>query len=417
MSRDVVITGWGAWTGAGDDEATRAAWLEGRSSVRAFEKDLVGLPPGFGGWADIPFKELRGLPGGRDLRPGTLTAFTKLACAAVGRALKNVGVDDPAADDDAVADRRGVYLGSYTNFPEMKKHLALTHVMGDADAATEDRYSIDDAKIMAGMGGLRGFDFLKLMNNMPAAHTTIQANARGPANTYLGVSTAGLQAVGRAAEHVSDGLADQIIAGGTGPGTLEGLLLVHSSYGALPEAEGARGMIPGDAGACVVVESADTAAARGATAVARVTGYYDLFAAPRTARGGWADASPLVRLLRVVLDQAGWAPGDVDYIGATASGLPDLDSVEAAAYADVFGPDLGGAALGVHTAVTGFTEAAHGTVGLMGAVQAMADGRVPPSPGLGVLPASAGAERTVRRAIVVSVAPEGHGAAIAIERT
>ncbi len=413
MSRDVVITGWGAWTGAGDDEATRAAWLEGRSSVRAFEKDLVGLPPGFGGWANIPFKELRGLPGGRDLRPGTLTAFTKLACAAVGRALKNVGLDDPAGDDDAVADRRGVYLGSYTNFPEMKKHLALTHVMGDADAS---EYTIDDAKIMAGMGGLRGFDFLKLMNNMPAAHTTIQANARGPANTYLGVSTAGLQAVGRAAEHIDDGLADQIIAGGTGPGTLEGLLLVHASYDALAAEEGAAGMVPGDAGACVVLESADSAASRGAVAVARVAGYYDLFAAPRTARGGWADPTPLVRLLRVVLDQAGWDPGDVDYIGATAAGLPDLDSVEAAAYAEVFGPDLGGAALAVHTGITGFTEAAHGTVGLMGAVQAMTDGRVPAGPGLGSLPGrSASEDRAVRRAIVVSVAPEGHGAAIAVE--
>ena len=254
MNREVVITGWGAWTGAGDDEETRAAWLEGRSAVRDFEKDLVGLPPGYGAWADIPFKALRSLPGGRDLRPGTLTAFTKLACAAVGRALHNVGISDPAADADSVADRRGIYLGSYTNFPEMKKHLALTHAMGDGDAAARSDYAIDDSRIMDGMGSLRGFDFLKLMNNMPAAHTTIQANARGPANTYLGVSTAGLQAVGRAVEHIDDGLADQILAGGTGPGTLEGLILVHASYDALAK-DDAPGIVPGDAGACVVLEA------------------------------------------------------------------------------------------------------------------------------------------------------------------
>jgi 3-oxoacyl-(acyl-carrier-protein) synthase len=415
MSRDVEITGWGAWTGAGDDEETRAAWLRGESSIRPFEKDLVGLPPGFGGWANIPFKDLRSLPGGRDLRPGTLTAFTKLACAAVGRALSNVGIEDPSADEDAVADRRGVYLGSYTNFPEMKKHLALTHVLAEADAAGEDRYTIDDSKIMAGMGSLRGFDFLKLMNNMPAAHTTIQANARGPANTYLGVSTAGLQAVGRAVEHIDDGLADQIIAGGTGPGTLEGLLLVHASYGALACDDG-PGMVPGDAGACVVVESAETATARGAKTIARVAGYYDLFAAPRTARGGWSDPGPLVRLLRTVLDQAGWAPGDVDYIGATAAGMPDLDTLEADAYQTVFGEDLGGAALAIHTGITGFTEAAHGPLGLVGAAQAMVDGQLPASPGLGSIGPAAATTATIKRAIVVSIAPEGQGVAIAIER-
>jgi 3-oxoacyl-(acyl-carrier-protein) synthase len=350
--------------------------------------------------------------------------------------LRSVGIEDPGADPDEVADRRGVYLGSYTNFPQMAKHLALTHVMADAEAAGEDRYVIDDSRIMDGMGSLRGFDFLKLMNNMPVAHATIQANARGPANTYLGVSTAGLQAVARAVEHIEDDLADQIIAGGTGPGTLEGLALVHASYGALtspglepavaaaPLDRDAEGLVPGDAGACVVLESAGAAAQRGAEPIARVVAQHDLFAAPRSARGGWSDAGPLVRLLRVVLDRAGWEPTDVDYIAATGAGLPDLDALEAEAYAEVFGPDLGGAALGVHTGVTGFTEAAHGPLGLIGVLEAMRDGTVPPTVGLRAVRAplasdilrAAPEQRDVRRALVVSIAPEGQGVVLAIER-
>jgi 3-oxoacyl-(acyl-carrier-protein) synthase len=126
----------------------------------------------------------------------------------------------------------------------------------------------------------------------------------------------------------------------------------------------------------------------------------------------------------VVLDRAGWEPSRVDYLAATGSGLPHLDQLEAEAYAEVFGADLGGTALGVHTGVTGFTEAAHGPLGLVGALQAMHDGRVPPTVGLGsprpplvdAVVRATPHEREVRRALVVSLAPEGQGMVFAIER-
>ena len=225
---EVVITAFGAVTGAGDEVATRALHLAGGSAVRAFEgRNHEGLPPGYGAPVAFVHKELRGLPGGRGIRPGTMTAHTFLAVGAVGRALHGAGMSDPAADPVEVADRRGVVLGTYTNFPEMKKHVGLAHAQASLEEAEQGRYVIDDARVEAGMRGFTGFDFLKLMNNMPTAHAGIQANARGPANTILGHSTAGLQAVGRGWDSLVLDLADQVVAGGSGPGALEGLCLVR----------------------------------------------------------------------------------------------------------------------------------------------------------------------------------------------
>ena len=431
----IVITGFGAVTGCGDDEAFRAAWLAGESAIAPFEKGAEGLPPGFGAQVAYSHSDLRKLPGGRGLRPGTMTEFTFLACGAVGRALASAGVHVPEQCTEEVMDRRGVYLGSYTNFPRLKKHSKLTHVMGDPAEAQRGKYVIDDSRITEGMKGFTGFDFLKLMNNMPTAHASIQAAARGPANTLLGHATVGLQAVGKAVDGLRIGIADQFVAGGTGPGTSEGLCtLRHGSHllaqiggdgkrKARPLDRGATGLVPGDIGAAVVVETESNAIARGAPILARVVAWSDAFAPPSTPRGGLSDAGPLVRLLQRVLDQAGWKPRDVDYVAASGLGLPAVDLGEAAALAVVFGADLPELAIAVHTGITGFGEGGHAALGLVGALQAMGDGRVPPQVNLdepwdplrGMSRIHKPIERVTRRALVVATSPEGSLVAMAIE--
>jgi len=433
---DAWVSSYGAVTGAGDERAWRARWLEGASCVRAFEGPEEGLPPGYGAPVDFTAKDLRGLPGGRGLRPGTMTASTFLSSGAVGRALLNAELLDPGADSDELADRRGVYIGAYTNFPKLKKHVKLVHVMGNADVGRSGHYVIDDHRIMAGMKGFTGFDFLKLMNNMPTAHAAIQANARGPANTLLGHSSVGLQVVGKAWDALQLGMADQMVVGASGPGTLEGLCLVHASQDALaaagqsPEAaarpldQDATGLVPGDAGAAFVIETEQSMSARDASPLARVAAARDLFVAPASARGPWKDSTGVERLLRATLQDAGWEPETLDYLVAAGVGVPALDRLEAEAYAAVFGGSMDSLSIGVHTGVSGFTEAAHGALGMVAALQAMEDGRLPPQVNLerpwGALSAmtqhTSPISREVRRALAVSLSPEGTLAAVALER-
>jgi len=434
----ILITGFGGVTGAGDETAFRTAWLNGESSVVAFEgRKHEGLPPGFGAPANFVHKDLRGLPGGKGLRPGTMTAHTFLAVGGVGRALLSAGLLDPAADDDAVADRRGAFIGTYTNFPAMQKHLRLVHAMGAPAAAELGEYSIDDSRIGGGMKGFTSFDFLKLMNNMPTAHVSIQANVRGPANTFLGHSSVGLQAVGRAWDSIRLGHADQFIAGASGPGTIEGLCLIRQSRGMFARSDsdpttasrpfdaGATGLVPADGAAAFVLETEQSAAARSATPIATLAAYNESFVLPPTDRGPAVSSAAFERLIDGLLAEAGWTTESVDYIGACAPGHPDLDAVEAQGLVALFGPSALGQKLAVHTGVTGFTEAAHGTLALLGALQAMEDGNLPPMVNLDV-PTSALADmpirRTtvaadVRRAIAYSIAPEGTMTAVAVERT
>jgi len=428
---DVFITGFGAATGLGDEAALAEAMRTGTSAVAPFEGSHEDLPPGFGAPVALKHKDLRALPGGRGLRPGTLTAYSFLGVLATGRALLDAGLTAPDTDEPATMDRRGVYLGAYTNFPEMKKHLKLVHYMGDPAAAEAGDYIIDDGRILDGMKGFSGFDFLKLMNNMPTAHASIQAGARGPANTLLGHASVGLQAIGRAWDAIRLGIADQMVAGGCGPGTLEGLCLVHHARGVFadggddvarasrPLDGAAGGLVPGDAGAAVVLETPECAVARGGTPRARLAAYSEAFAVPVADRGPFS-AGPVAALLRDLLAQAGWEPGDVDAIAATGSGLPALDAVEAEALGAVFGP---AAPVILPSALCGWTEAGSGPLGLVALLQAMASGELPAtwhldSPLSGLQDAARGSatSKDISRGVVLSVSPEGSLAALAIER-
>ena len=72
----------------------------------------------------------------------------------------------------------------------------------------------------------------------------------------------------------------------------------------------------------------------------------------------------------------------------------------------------------------GVTEAAHGTVALLGALQSMQDGMMAPMVNLerpiaqlaGMPPRSRAESTEVRRALAYSLAPEGTMTAVAVER-
>jgi 3-oxoacyl-[acyl-carrier-protein] synthase-1 len=96
------------------------------------------------------------------------------------------------------------------------------------------------------------------------------------------------------------------------------------------------GLVPGGGAAALLLESLDSARARNATIYGEVVGY------ACNADGVHAtnpDADGPARCMRLVLDQAGMAPADVDFIKAHATATPVGDLAEARAIHAVFGPD------------------------------------------------------------------------------
>ncbi|MFJ4691870.1 ketosynthase chain-length factor [Streptomyces sp. NPDC088766] len=102
----------------------------------------------------------------------------------------------------------------------------------------------------------------------------------------------------------------------------------------LPFDRDARGHVPGEGGAILIMESAATARARGARSYGEIAGYGATFDPPPAAGRG----PTLATAIRIALDDAHAAPADIDAVFADGAGLPDLDRAEADAITDVFGP-------------------------------------------------------------------------------
>ncbi len=430
--RSVVITGVGACSAAGPSSDDLARVLSsGEHALGPLPEPHHLLPPGFGGVVPEDRKLLRQLPGTRPLRPATMTRYTYLSTVGLGLVMRDAGLSAEPDDDEAL--RRSLFVGSYVNLPDMRKYVGMSHLVRDREASARGEYRIDDARIMAGMKRFTGFEFLRLMNNMPVGHGSIQARCKGPCNTFMGFCTAGLQAVGAGRRAVEDGLADTALCGGAGSAVVEHALLVKGHRGLLTTATDpadasrpfdrhAPGLVPGEGAGFVALEAAETAEARGAAVRARLLGEATGFQAPAEHPRGWpADHRAMAATVRAALDDAGVTPDEVDLLVPTAYGVPQMDALELAAYREVLGDRLDRVAILVTTPLIGMTEAAHGTLGLVAAVLAL-DGAVstpswsPRSPADGYPALPLPDVDRPRRALVTALAMEGSSAAVVVGR-
>ena len=428
MRRPTLVTGYGVCSAAGpsNDDFARAL-TEGGGTFTELPKPLELLEPGFGGVVQKNPKLLRQLPGTRALRPSTMTRYTYLSSVGIGLAMAAADIDPDPGDEEAI--RRSLFIGSYVNLPEMHKQVGMSYLVREEDAAAEGEYRIDDSKLMAGMKRFTGFEFLRLMNNMPVGHGAIQLQARGPCNTFMGFCTAGLQAVGAGLHTLRDGHADLALCGGAGSAVIEHALMYKAYRGLMasgdaatacqPFGADATGMVPGEGSAYLALETEEGAAARGATPIAVLRGYATGFAPPAEARGYPVDATNLVATMAAALDDAGLRPDEIDTLVPTGYGLPTMDALEVAAWRELFGDHLDRVQVLPHTPITGFAEAAHGTLGAAAALAAMG-AESPftpwrPADPVDGYPAGVPAAHP-RRALITAFAMEGTAAAIVLER-
>jgi malonyl-ACP decarboxylase len=151
-----------------------------------------------------------------------------------------------------------------------------------------------------------------------------------------------------------------------------------------PFASGQRGFVPGEAAACLVLENATHARARGGRPLARL-------GAARLAMAGRAgpepDAATEVRVIRAALQAASLAADAVGYVNAHATGAAAGDMAEAEAIGAVFGDRAGAPWVNATKAITGHGLFAAGLVGLVATVLQMRGGFLHANPGIGASPA------------------------------
>jgi len=431
MTERVVITGVGAATPFGlGIEALFEGMLAGETRVAPLPDARGSLAPGYGAEVTLKARDIRGLPNSRDMRPGTMTRYTFLSTLALGSAMADGEV--PFDDGDGAL-RRGFYVASYTNSDRFDKYVRFAHHVIDEDEAGQP--IIADARVPDAIRKFSGFEFLKLMNNMPTAHGGIQGRCQGPCNTFLGTPSGGVQAIGRAREIIVDGLADTMYAGGVGSAVHAQMMItratrklasaseVEPAQAGRPFDAGATGIVPGEGGGCLVLERESTAKARGATIRAELAGYGEWFTPPVSDRGIAGTPEAAVRAARKALKQAGIEAGDVDVVLVHGESRPDLDGLEARGLAELLGPRMGEVPVVCLAAHIGSTEAAVGPISAGLAVRILETGKVPGalnrSEPIAEYGGPTGAEATeidARHALITLTTREGVSAAIVIRR-
>jgi 3-oxoacyl-[acyl-carrier-protein] synthase II len=223
---------------------------------------------------------------------------------------------------------------------------------------------------------------LKYLPNMPACHVGIMQDLRGPNNTMVLGEVSSLAAITEAARVIERGMADVMLAGGVGC-KIQPMVWIHQQALAFSNRGGdpARacrpfdrdrdGIVNGEGAAAFVLQSRESAAARGAKPIARILAFATAFEPRRNAQA--LQGESIRSALRQVLSRAGLKPGDVGHVNAHGmSTIPD-DRIEAQAIADV----LGDVPVLAPKSYFGDLGAGSGAVEMAASVLALQHGRVP----------------------------------------
>ncbi|WP_199442836.1 ketosynthase chain-length factor [Umezawaea beigongshangensis] len=215
---------------------------------------------------------------------------------------------------------------------------------------------------------------------------SIRHGMRGPSSALVAEQAGGLDAIGHARRTARRGT-PLVLTGGVDSAFDPWGWLAHVSSGRvstgtdpgrayLPFDTGARGYVPGEGGAVLVLEQAEAARARGAHRVhGEIAGYASTFDPPP----GSPRPPGLRRAAELALADAGLTAADVDVVFADAAGVPALDRAEADAITAVFGPR--GVPVTAPKSLTGRLLAGGGPLDVVTALLSVRDGVIPATAG------------------------------------
>ena len=238
---------------------------------------------------------------------------------------------------------------------------------------------------------------LKFLPNMPACHVGISVNAQGPNNTLVLGDVSGPAALIESIGCLDRGLAKIAITGAAGTRASITRMNYRSdspmatiadpvANSSRPHDPSSDGIVGGEAAACLIVETAEEASARGAKPIASVAGFASRFSpsnAMRTggrtskndAAGTRASSTAIGLSIDAALSKARIAAGEIGVIISNASGDPVSDSAER----EAIETRLSGVPVVAPMASIGHTGAACGTIGIATGALCLAHQKIPPT--------------------------------------
>ncbi len=299
------------------------------------------------------------------------------------------------------------------------------------DFRTEDGKALDLKRYPVKGQSQRGY--YRRMGEMMLAVPARLLRLGGPQFMMDTACAASAHAIGEAYRLVKRGKVRAMLAGGSAAlvnpiGILAFALLGALSKSGNPE-EASRpfdrlrdGFVMGEGAGAIVLESLESAKARGARIYAELVGYGSTLNAYSLSDPS-PDGNSEARAMRLALEEAGMTPEQVDYVAAHGTSTPKNDAVETTAIKLCFGkhsPKLLVSSIKGHI---GHTISAAGVCNLISAVKSMGEGQVPPTlnlrnpdPGcdLDYVP-NHSRRATVRAALVNAFAFGGQNAVLAVK--
>ncbi len=320
---------------------------------------------------------------------------------------------------------------------EARREHEVGLVLGTMFGSVHTISAFDRRALTAGPSYAKPMDFANSVINAAAGQTAIWHDLRGVNTTLSGGTTAGLQALGYAADLVAGGRAGAVLAGGADELCLESFLgfgragwLAGSGNGngsgdpggtarPVPLDAGRNGFVLGEGAALLMLEPAADAEARGARVLARVLGYGSTFDPSRGDDAASAEAA-VARAASLALAEAGLAAADVDCLSLSANGSRAGDAREARGLAAALGERLAELPAMAVKAQLGESLGASGAYQALAALGVFGEGRLPGVRGLeatddGVpVPSLAAGERPVTARTCLATALDFDGGAVAL---
>ncbi|MCL4530864.1 MAG: beta-ketoacyl-ACP synthase II [Chloroflexi bacterium] len=365
MRRRVVLTGLGCISPLGLNVAeTWAALLAGKSGAGPITSfDASKHKTRFA--AEVKGFDPAALFGAREARK--MDRFAQFAIAAAQEALDQSGLQINESNRDRVGVVIGTGIGGITTM-------------------------IENYELLKERGPDRVSPFLipMMISDSAAGVLAIRTGARGPNLALATACATGSNAVGEAAEMIWRGAADAMLVGASEsaivPLAMAGMnvMTALSTRNDSPETasrpfdKNRDGFLMGEGAGMVILESIESAQARGAKILCEFLGYGvsdDAYHISAPAENGAGAAISM----KLALEQAGLKPEDIDYINAHGTSTQLNDKSETAAIKTVFGEYAYKVPISSTKSMTGHLLGASGAVETAICAKILAENILPPT--------------------------------------
>ena len=222
----------------------------------------------------------------------------------------------------------------------------------------------------------------RVMANAGASGISMEYGITGPAFTLSTACSSSNHAIGQAFWMVRQGLSEMAVTGGSeAPFSFVNLkaweaIRVVAPDTCRPFSKNRGGMILGEGGAMIVLETLESARARGAQIYAEVVGFGMSSDAHHITQ---PSADGAARAMRAALDDAALAPERINYVNAHGTGTLANDSMETGAIRSVFGKHADRLAVSSTKSMHGHTLGAAGAIEAVATILALRHGILPPT--------------------------------------